>query len=107
MDIRHRTPLQKLYRLDGRSLARTMTTDRWAEVIQLPPPSERALTPLRDREIEVLQLVADGCVNREIGQRLSISEAMVKSHIRHLLARLYARNRAHAVSIAIRRRLIT
>ena len=85
----------------------TMTTDRWAEVIQLTPPSERALTPLRDRDIEVLQLVADGCANREIGQRLSVSEETVKSHIRHLHARLYARNRAHAVSIAIRRRLIT
>ena len=99
--------LRNLYRLDRRRHAATMTADRWAEVIQLTPPSERARTPLRDREIEVLQLIADGCVNREIGQRLSISEETVKSHIRHLLARLCARNRAHAVSIAIRRRLIT
>ena len=38
------------------------------------------------REIEVLQLVADGLVNREIGQRLFLSEETVKSHVRHLLA---------------------
>jgi DNA-binding NarL/FixJ family response regulator len=107
MDVPQRSQLQKLYRLDDRRLAPTMTTDRWAEVIELTPPSERALTPLRAREIEVLQLVADGCVNREIGQLLSISEETVKSHIQHLLARLHARNRAHAVSIAIRRELIT
>ena len=58
------------------------------------------------REIEVLQLVADGLVNREIGQRLFLSEETVKSHVRHLLAKLQARSRAHAVSVGFRRGLI-
>jgi DNA-binding NarL/FixJ family response regulator len=58
------------------------------------------------REIEVLQLVADGLVNREIGARLYLSEETVKSHVRHLLAKLQARSRAHAVAVGFRRGLI-
>jgi DNA-binding CsgD family transcriptional regulator len=58
------------------------------------------------REIEVLQLVSDGLVNREIGDRLYLSEETVKSHVRHLLAKLQARSRAHAVAIGFRRGLI-
>ena len=57
------------------------------------------------REIEVLQLISDGLVNREIGQRLFLSEETVKSHVRHLLAKLQARSRAHAVAIGFRRGL--
>ena len=58
------------------------------------------------REIEVLQLIADGLVNREIGHRLFLSEETVKSHVRHLLAKLQARSRAHAVAVGFRRGLI-
>jgi len=72
------------------------------------------VAPLRElqpeptrREIEVLQLVADGLVNREIGQHLFLSEETVKSHVRHLLAKLQARSRAHAVAAGFRRGLIT
>ena len=70
-------------------------------------------TPLREleqeptnRELEVLQLVADGLVNREIGTRLFLSEETVKSHVRHLLAKLQARSRAHAVAVGFRRGII-
>jgi DNA-binding NarL/FixJ family response regulator len=70
-------------------------------------------TPLREygqeptmREIEVLQLISDGLVNREIGTRLFLSEETVKSHVRHLLAKLQARSRAHAVAVGFRRGLI-
>ncbi|MGZ4336885.1 MAG: response regulator transcription factor [Gaiellaceae bacterium] len=70
------------------------------------------VTPLRveqeptAREIEVLQLISDGLVNREIGARLFLSEETVKSHVRHLLAKLQARSRAHAVAVGFRRGLI-
>jgi len=59
------------------------------------------------REIEVLQLVSEGLVNREIGDRLFLSEETVKSHVRHLLAKLQARSRAHAVAVGFRRGLLT
>lgn len=59
------------------------------------------------REIEVLQLISEGLVNREIGRMLFLSEETVKSHVRHLLAKLQARSRAHAVAVGFRRGLLT
>jgi DNA-binding NarL/FixJ family response regulator len=78
-----------------------------AEVIpfQSPPLQELEQEPTA-REIEVLQLISDGLVNREIGVRLFLSEETVKSHVRHLLAKLQARSRAHAVAVGFRRGLI-
>ena len=76
-----------------------------AEVIPLPGPREVEQEPTL-REIEVLQLISDGLVNREIGQRLFLSEETVKSHVRHLLAKLQARSRAHAVAVGLRRGII-
>ncbi len=58
------------------------------------------------RELEVLQHIADGLANREIGGKLYLSEETVKSHVRHLLAKLHARSRAHAVAVGLRRGLI-
>src|SRR6187455_988089 len=77
-----------------------------AEVIPFAPPLRELEQEPTMREIEVLQLVADGLVNREIGVRLYLSEETVKSHVRHLLAKLQARSRAHAVAIGFRRGLI-
>ena len=54
----------------------------------------------------MLQLISDGLVNREIGQKLFLSEETVKSHVRHLLAKLQARSRAHAVAAGFRRGII-
>jgi DNA-binding NarL/FixJ family response regulator len=76
-----------------------------ASVIPLQPLKELEQEPTA-REIEVLQLISDGLVNREIGVRLFLSEETVKSHVRHLLAKLQARSRAHAVAVGFRRGLI-
>ncbi|WKD58323.1 Transcriptional regulatory protein LiaR [Corynebacterium capitovis DSM 44611] len=56
-----------------------------------------ALTP---RELEVLQLVAGGASNREIGQGLMLSEATVKSHLVHIYDKLGVRSRTSAVASA-------
>ena len=77
-----------------------------AEVIPLPEPAAELEQEPTGREIEVLQLISDGLVNREIGQRLFLSEETVKSHVRHLLAKLQARSRAHAVAVGLRRGII-
>ncbi|HET8894967.1 MAG TPA: LuxR C-terminal-related transcriptional regulator [Gaiellaceae bacterium] len=77
-----------------------------AEVIPLQPAVRELEQEPTLREIEVLQLISDGLVNREIGERLFLSEETVKSHVRHLLAKLQARSRAHAVAVGLRRGII-
>jgi DNA-binding CsgD family transcriptional regulator len=64
-------------------------------------------TPLSDRERQVLQLVAYGRQNKHIAGDLGISMETAKSHLRHILGKLGAHSRAHAVAIGIRRGLIS
>jgi DNA-binding NarL/FixJ family response regulator len=61
---------------------------------------EEALTA---RELEVLRQIRAGHRNKEIAFQLSISETTVNFHVRNLIEKLRANDRAHAVSIAIRR----
>jgi DNA-binding CsgD family transcriptional regulator len=76
------------------------------EVIPFQGPLRELEQEPTMREVEVLQLISDGLVNREIGVRLFLSEETVKSHVRHLLAKLQARSRAHAVAVGFRRGII-
>jgi DNA-binding NarL/FixJ family response regulator len=66
---------------------------------QLRNPDE-ILTP---REAELLSLLTEGLSNRELGQRLFISEATVKTHLAHIYAKLGVDTRAAAIATAIRR----
>lgn len=61
---------------------------------------------LTEREIAVLRHVASGNRNREIGERLFISEETVKVHLRHIMEKLAASDRTQAVAIAVRRGII-
>lgn len=61
---------------------------------------------LSDREIEILELIAAGAVNKEIADRLGITEVTVKAHLRNIFAKIGAQNRAHAVTLAIQQNLI-
>jgi len=58
---------------------------------------------LTEREIEVLKLIAAGCANKVVAERLRISEDTVKGHVRSILSKLNATDRTHAVTIALRR----
>jgi len=61
---------------------------------------------LSQRETEVLQYVASGNSNKEIAVRLLLTEETVKTHMRNILAKLGAHDRAHAVMIGVRRGVI-
>jgi len=70
---------------------------------QLTAPTDSPLTP---RETDVLRLIADGRANTEIAEHLHIGLGTVKGHVRDILEKLAAGDRAQAAAIALRRRLI-
>src|SRR5437867_2453042 len=63
--------------------------------------------PLTPREIEVLELLAEGLPNKAIAERLHISDQTVKFHVASISGKLGAANRTDAVRRAVRRGLIT
>ena len=64
---------------------------------------EVALTP---REVEVLTLVAQGLGNKEVGDSLGTAAGTVKAHVQSILSKLGAKDRTHAVTIALKRGII-
>jgi DNA-binding NarL/FixJ family response regulator len=76
--------------------------ERAVEATSDAPPAEA----LSARELEVLELIALGLPNKEIGGRLAISERTVKFHVSSILAKLGASNRTEAVAVAVQQQLI-
>ena len=70
---------------------------------RLRAPAVEALTP---RELQVLTLVADGLTNAQIGRRLFIGEATVKTHLLRVFGKLGVDDRTRAVTIALERGLL-
>jgi DNA-binding NarL/FixJ family response regulator len=70
------------------------------------PAADALAEPLSDRELEVLNLIAEGQSNKLIAHSLGISEHTVKTHVASILAKLGAGSRTEAVSQAIRRGLV-
>ncbi|HEX9116115.1 MAG TPA: response regulator transcription factor [Anaerolineae bacterium] len=64
----------------------------------LPP----APSPLSEREVAVLKLVAQGLTNQEIAEKLLISEWTVRTHVRNILSKLHLANRTQATLYALR-----
>jgi DNA-binding NarL/FixJ family response regulator len=97
------------------TLTRAQTSTIHADAIVQAPPlddpstadSERIDEPLTPREIDVLQLLADGLPNKSIAARLEVSDQTVKFHVASILAKLGATNRTEAVRLALRRGLIS
>lgn len=79
--------------------AQAEAADRAAEDV---PEDESGLTA---REHEVLRFIAQGSTNAEIADALVVGEATVKTHVHHILAKLGARDRAHAIVLARQRGL--
>jgi DNA-binding NarL/FixJ family response regulator len=83
-------------------LAPTITRRLIAEFARLRPRQVRPdeLSLLTPRETEILGLVAEGLSNREIAERLVLSDETVKTHVSHVLRKLGLRDRAQAVVVA-------
>ena len=79
-------------------------TRRLVEAYVRRPPATSgvpaALAPLTDRELDVFRAIARGWSNAEIGQRLYLGEATVKTHVTRILAKLALRDRVQAVVLA-------
>ena len=83
--------------------ARTSSTRRWPR--RCVGYERDSLLTAREREI--LQLLADGMSNADVAKKLFISQETVKSHVRHILAKLEADTRTQAVAIALRESIIS
>lgn len=81
----------------GRSVMSPPVASRLFQQLRNP---DEVLTP---REAELLSLLTEGLSNRELGKRLFISEATVKTHLAHIYAKLGVDTRAAAIATAIRR----
>jgi DNA-binding NarL/FixJ family response regulator len=93
-------------------LASTVTKRLIENFVQRPPaPDDRgvpdALKQLTPRELDVLQAIAHGKSNSEVGTELYLSEPTVKTHVTHILAKLGLRDRVQAVVLAYEVGLVT
>lgn len=82
----------------GKRLVPAEVTERLSQY--LPQP---ALSP---REAEVLSFVAKGMSNKEIAEQLGTSEGTIRIHVQHILSKLQAGDRTHAVTIALQRGIL-
>jgi DNA-binding NarL/FixJ family response regulator len=69
-------------------------------------PAARRASPLMEREVEVLRLVAQGLSSKEIGRQLSLSPSTVNQHVRAIFNKLGVDTRAQAVAVAAQRGLL-
>jgi DNA-binding NarL/FixJ family response regulator len=94
----------------GEALLAPSITRRLIEgFVRRPPPAGAGapgLEELTGRELEVLELMAQGCSNAEIAARLVVSEATVKTHTAHVFSKLGLRDRVQAVVFAYERGIV-
>jgi DNA-binding NarL/FixJ family response regulator len=74
--------------------------------MELKSDEERKLDTLTDRELEVLKLVSFGMFNKEIAQKLNISERTVKNHVSNIFKKIDVTDRTQAAVFSIRNKLI-
>ena len=88
--------------------ARASDLDADAILVSHPRDDDRAFEePLTAREVQVIELLAEGLPNKAIAARLGISDQTVKFHLASISGKLGAANRTDAVRRAVRRGLIT
>jgi DNA-binding NarL/FixJ family response regulator len=90
----------------GEAFLQPIIASRTLREIARPKTEADLLEPLSEREREVLVLVAQGASNRDIAEKLVITEGTVKNHVSNILAKLQAANRTQAANIARQQGLV-
>jgi DNA-binding NarL/FixJ family response regulator len=101
--MRNETPLSPA--IAGRVLAALRgwgNSGGMSRTIRSTPSAQPEGPQLTRREIEILQLVAEGLSNKEIGSRLNITEGTVKNHVHNSLEKLHLENRIQAAAYVVR-----
>jgi DNA-binding NarL/FixJ family response regulator len=86
----------------GESLLDPAVTGRVLRRLREPAPEDERLARLTDQERKILDLIAEGCTNRQIGQRLHLAEKTVKNYVSNLLSKLDMERRTEAAVFATR-----
>ncbi len=86
----------------GESSLHPVVARRLLQELAKPAPKPTTATALTDREMEVLQLVAQGHGNRQIAAELNIKEATVRTHVSNILSKLHLDSRTQAALYALR-----
>lgn len=86
----------------GQSLLDPQITTRVLERLRRPPAEDERLASLTDQERKILDLIAEGLTNRQIGERIFLAEKTVKNYVSNLLAKLGMERRTEAAVFAAR-----
>ena len=97
--------IQQIYR--GESSLHPVIARKVLQEIAHPPDLDPTPDPLTEREVTVLRLVAQGWGNREIAERLHISDPTVRTHVSNIMSKLYLANRVQAALYALREGLVS
>jgi DNA-binding NarL/FixJ family response regulator len=84
----------------GQSLLDPAVTAQVLERLRQGPPQDAALAPLTDQERRILELIADGLTNRQIGEQMFLAEKTVKNYVSSILAKLGLERRTQAAVLA-------
>jgi len=82
------------------SITRKVLSEFSRLATNIPPnriPNKEILEPLTEREMDVLKAISEGLSNKEISQKLFITEGTVKNHVSNLIAKLNVRDRTQAI----------
>jgi two-component system response regulator DevR len=88
----------------GRSLLDPAVTEKLMERLRAPAPQDPMTKGLTPRELEIIDLIADGCTNRQIGEQLFLAEKTVKNYVTSLLMKLGMERRTQAAVFGSRAR---
>jgi len=84
----------------GQSLLDPAVTTQVLERLRQGPPEDKALAPLTDQELKILELIGEGLTNRQIGERMFLAEKTIKNYVSSVLTKLGLERRTQAAVFA-------